>query len=91
MATVTDPTAQQAASESQGVSVGSVVQAWQTNAASAGTSAWQSIGTSYTFLAWFLTASALLVLSDFQPALAGKLAMLVFIAVLIRVVAEGKF
>jgi hypothetical protein len=68
-----------------GMDLGSVVTDWQTTAKSAGASAWQAIGTSYTFKAWFLTTCGLLILADIQPGLAGKAAMLIFIAVLIRV------
>ena len=64
--------------------------AWQGASSGPISGAWARIGTSYTFKWWFLALCALLILSDFQPDLAGKFAMLIFIAVAIRVLVERK-
>ena len=64
--------------------------AWQGASSGPISGAWSKIGTSYTFKWWFLALCALLVLSDFQPGLAGKGAMILFIAVAIRVLVQRK-
>lgn len=64
--------------------------AWKGASSGPISGAWAKIGTSYTFKWWFLALCALLVLSDWQPNLAGKGAMLIFIAVAIRVLVQRK-